>query len=112
MNKLKLRTIHVALALTVFCVGNVAAAADQEGAKETNVVNINSATEVELAYLPGVGSTTASRIVAFREKRAFKTPQQLMRVKGIGRKTYRKIQKYIVVKGKTTATSKIKRSKE
>ena len=72
------------------------------------VVNINKATEVELTYLPGIGPATASHIVEYRSRQEFKQPRHLMRVKGIGRKTFAKIEKYIVVQGPTTATKKIK----
>ena len=71
------------------------------------VVNVNTATEQQLAFLPGVGSTTARRIVAYRERRKFGKPAHLMRVKGIGRKTFLRLKPYIVIKGETTAQGKI-----
>ncbi|MBN2717874.1 MAG: helix-hairpin-helix domain-containing protein [Deltaproteobacteria bacterium] len=72
------------------------------------VVNINNASEAELTYLPGIGPATAVHIVQYRQKQPFKQTKHLMRVKGIGRKTFQKIEKYIVVEGKTTATQKIR----
>lgn len=75
---------------------------------ESGVVNINDASETELAYLPGVGPSTASNIIAYRKSRPFGKPMHLMRVKGIGRKTFAKLKPFIVVEGPTTATKKIR----
>ena len=72
------------------------------------VVNINDASEMELAYLPGVGPSTAAHIVQYRKQQPFRKPMHLMRVKGIGRKTFAKLKPYIVIEGPTTATEKIK----
>ncbi len=50
-------------------------------------ININTATKSELMTLPGVGETTAERIVVYRkEKGQFTSVEQLMEVKGIGKK--------------------------
>lgn len=75
---------------------------------ESAVVNINDASEAELAYLPGVGPSTASHIVQYRKLRPFQKPMHLMRVKGIGRKTFAKLKPFIVIEGPTTATEKIR----
>ena len=49
------------------------------------VVNLNTATEVELDQLPGVGPATARAIVAHRDERGpFATVDQLLDVRGIG----------------------------
>ncbi|MBN2525015.1 MAG: helix-hairpin-helix domain-containing protein [Deltaproteobacteria bacterium] len=93
-------------ALTFMTMATVAAAAETPG--KSPVVNINNASEVELAYLPGVGPSTAAHIVEYRKRQPFKLAKHLMRVKGIGRKTFAKLQNYIVVEGQTTATQKIK----
>lgn len=51
-------------------------------------VNINVATAEELQMLDGVGPVIAARIVAYRATYgAFRHPEDLMRVKGIGPKT-------------------------
>lgn len=47
-------------------------------------VNVNTATEVELMQLPGIGVVTARKIIEAREKESFKVPDDLRRVKGIG----------------------------
>jgi competence protein ComEA len=52
----------------------------------TNVkVNINTATAEELVQLEKIGPSYASRIVEYRQKHGpFKTPEDIMQVKGIG----------------------------
>lgn len=70
-------------------------------------VNLNTATPEQLALLPGIGPSKARAIVRYRERVKFRTPVQLIRVRGIGRKTYQKLRPYLSVSGPTTATSKI-----
>lgn len=61
-------------------------------------INVNTATAKELQGLPGVGEVTAERIVAFRtEKGKFKAPNDLLKVKGVGKKSLEKIKDLIVV---------------
>jgi len=48
--------------------------------------------------LPGIGETTAERILLHREERGkFKTPADLKNVKGIGDKKFEKLKPYIEV---------------
>jgi len=55
-------------------------------------ININKATAAELQQIKGIGNTVAANIVEYREKNgSFKTPEDIMKVKGIGAKTYDKI---------------------
>jgi competence protein ComEA len=65
-------------------------------------ININTATMAELEALPGVGPAIAERIVSYRKDNPFKQRNQIMRVKGIGEKTFAKIKDYLVVEGDTT----------
>ncbi len=63
-------------------------------------LNINYATEKELAMLPGIGDTYAKRIVQHREEHGpFIIINDLMNVKGIGEKRFESISKYITVGG-------------
>jgi comEA protein len=65
---------------------------------EAAVVNLNSATAVELEKLPGVGPATATRIVEYRQKNgAFKKIEDLMNVRGIGEKTFLNLKPLITV---------------
>jgi competence protein ComEA len=51
-------------------------------------VNLNSAPAAELQTLPGVGPALAARIVAWRSEHGpFRTPGELVQVRGIGPNT-------------------------
>ncbi len=71
----------------------------QAKVKTTGSVNINTASASELMALPGIGKSKAQAIVAFRAKSPFKVTQDLMQVKGIGKKVYAKLQPFVVVSG-------------
>lgn len=69
-----------------------------QGSGQEGVVNINTATEQELTALPGVGEATAAAIVEERERGGpFASPEDLMRVTGIGQKKYERMRDLIVV---------------
>jgi competence protein ComEA len=77
----------------------------QSGPSTTGVVNVNTASEDELVKLPGIGPSRAKAILELRAKLSgFKKLEDLMRVKGIGRKTYRKLEPMLRLDGKTTLT--------
>jgi competence protein ComEA len=65
-------------------------------------INVNQASAQQLALLPGIGPATAAKIIAYRERQPFTRPQQLMQVKGIGKKTYAAIMPFITLSGDTT----------
>ena len=65
-------------------------------------VNVNTASVELLDLLPGVGLKAAQRIVAQREKRPFRRPEELAKVKGFGRKKFQRIRPYVSVQGPTT----------
>jgi comEA protein len=94
----------VLVAMTAMTLDAAAAETNSAGA----VVNLNTATATELSYLPGVGQSKAEAIIEYRSNRQFKKVEDLMRVKGIGRKTFRKIRSFLAVQGPTTAKGKIK----
>lgn len=61
-------------------------------------IDINSATWVEWAQLPGIGQTLAQRIVADRETNgSFQSVDDLQRVKGIGPKTVEKLRPWLEI---------------
>ena len=60
-------------------------------------VNLNTATVAELQRLPGVGPARAEAIVAYRERRPFRRIEELMRIRGIGRKTFRRLRPMLTV---------------
>ena len=62
------------------------------------VIDINQASEEDFAKLPGVGPELARRIVAFREKHGpFRRVEDLLVIRGIGHKKWRKIRPYLRV---------------
>ena len=72
-------------------------------------VNINEADASELALLPRVGPALSARIVEYREETGkFKSPEDLMLVRGIGEKTFELMEPYVAVSGKTTLTEKVR----
>lgn len=61
-------------------------------------ININQAMESEIARLPRIGPVLAQRIVAYRlEHGPFQSTGDLLKVKGIGKKTLTKIEAYLAI---------------
>ena len=51
--------------------------------------------------IPGIGKTMADRIVAFRDEHGpFKRVEDLMKIKGIGEKSFQKLSAYVKVSRK------------
>ncbi len=61
-------------------------------------VNINTATVDELMTVPEIGKVLAERINEYREnERSFKTVEDLLNVKGVGKATLDKIRDHVTV---------------
>lgn len=72
--------------------------ADSGSGGQKSKVNINTATELELQALNGVGPATAEKIVDYRKNNGyFKKPEDLKNVNGIGDKTFEKLKEQIMV---------------
>ena len=69
------------------------------------VINLNTAPAEVLSLLPGVGPAKADAIVTYRRRRPFRTVDELVRIKGIGRKMVRGLRLHLAVAGPTTATA-------
>jgi competence protein ComEA len=69
------------------------------------VVNIQTATAEQLDLLPGIGPSKAQAIVSFRERHAFRRVEDILRVRGIGRGTFRELRPMLTVDGPTTLTA-------
>jgi competence ComEA-like helix-hairpin-helix protein len=67
----------------------------------TGVLNLNRATEAELRLLPGIGKRKAQLIVERREKKPFKTVEEVGRIKGM-RALVERLRARLVVEGDTT----------
>jgi competence protein ComEA len=96
------RTFAVAVALALALVGTGADAKGKGGAKVSGVVNLNQATAAQLDLLPGVGAKAAQAIITYREKHKFTRIEELVKVKGFGKKRFAKLKPYLSVQGETT----------
>lgn len=67
-------------------------------------ININTASAAELELLPGIGPAMSERIINYRKEHPFQARNNIMRIKGIGKKTFQKIKDFLVVEGETTLT--------
>ncbi len=100
--------LHVAL-----CAGAIAAliaipaGAEQASAQQTQaepaapaaeeLVDLNTATAVELEALPGIGPRTAELIVEYRREQPFARVEDLMNIRGIGERTFLRLRPLIRV---------------
>lgn len=83
MQKLKKATLLcIAVAIMMVLAGTT-------GAEESGKINLNKATVEELAQLKRIGTKYAERIVKHREENGpFKTTEDIIKVPGIGPKTF------------------------
>ncbi len=71
----------------------------KEEKKDIFKVNINTATQTQLETLPGIGASTATKILTYRkEKGKFKKIEDIKEVTGIGEAKFEKIKDSITVK--------------
>lgn len=76
--------------------GNGEPAPEEPAERAPARININEATAEELDLLPGIGPAKARAIIEYRETFGrFETPEQLMEVKGIGKKTFERLKDLI-----------------
>jgi competence protein ComEA len=88
----------LAVAFAVLVAPSLAVAGSAAKPAPTSKVNLNTASAEQLATLPGVGPSLASRIVEYRQKSgSFKSVQELMNVKGVGEKNLARIQGYLTL---------------
>ena len=91
--------IVLALVALVALVPPAAAA----GKRLTGVVNLNTAPVEVLGLLPGVGPAKAAEIARYRQRRSFRTVDELVRIRGIGRQMVRRLRPHLATAGPTTA---------
>lgn len=67
-------------------------------ASTTELIDINTASQAELESLPGIGPTTARKIIEYRETNGpFINAEDIINVSGIGPGTYERIKDLITV---------------
>jgi len=83
------------IALVLFCVALWASISVAQTVK----VNINTATAEELTVLKYVGEALSQRIVEYREEHgAFESPEDIVKVPGVGQRVYDANKNIITVK--------------
>ncbi len=71
------------------------------------VVNIATASAEQLQLLPGIGPSKAQAILTYRTAHPFQRVEDILRVRGIGRATFRRLRSMITVSGATTMTTDV-----
>ena len=98
--------VAVGVLLAVLVVSIAAVSAASEPAL-TGVVNINTATLEQLQLLPGIGEARARAIVSMRKQSGgFKSLDDLLEVKGIGKAMLDRLRPFLSLSGQTTASKR------
>ena len=88
----------LALLLLAATPAAIAAPQAKKAATADAPVDLNAATVDQLTTIPGIGRVTAERIVQWREQNGpFRRAEDLMKVKGIGDKSFDKLRPYVKV---------------
>ena len=96
-------TMAVVSAVLFLGLGGDAEAAPRKPAKQVSgMINLNQASAAQLDLLPGVGAKAAARIIDFRKKTPFTRPEEIVQVKGFGKKKYDRLKTHLAVAGPTT----------
>ena len=84
--------------------GGEAMAAKRPRAKValTGQLNLNTATPQQIDLLPGLGQKAVKRITDYRQKTPFARVEELVKVKGFGKKTFDRLKPFLSVSGPTT----------
>jgi len=87
--------------LSVFFLAICFAFAAESGANKKpplKPININTANSDELQQVPGIGPATAEKILQMRKSYgAFKSVDDLLSIKGLGKKRLEKMRRYLTV---------------
>jgi comEA protein len=99
--------------LVLFCCFIFAAGSEATKKPPLKPININTATSDELQQVPGIGPVTADKILQMRKSYgAFKSVDDLLAIRGIGKKRLEKMRKYLTVSkvtgaGKSSAATRL-----
>jgi competence protein ComEA len=92
----------VAVAFLALGAGEAFAAKKVAKKQLTGVLNLNTATAQQIDLLPGVGEKAAKKIIDYRSKQPFAKVEDLMKVKGFGKKKLEKLKPFLTISGPTT----------
>lgn len=103
--------IRAAVVLAAVGLSGAAFAKGHARPKVEGVVNLNTASAEQIDALPGVAPKTAQAVVEYRKEHPFTRPEEVVRVKGFGKKRFQKIHAFLAVSGPTTihALAKVKK---
>ncbi len=96
MKSLKVVTLVIALVVSLTFLPLIAQQAGAKGGEQK--ININTASLGELQKLPRVGPQVAQRIIDYRKEHGnFKKIEEIMKVRGIGERTFNQLKDLITV---------------
>ena len=90
-DKRRFAAVALTIAVLMGCLGLGTLQAQDDKAP----VNINTADEATLMLLKGIGEVKAKAIVEYRQSQPFETIADIMKVPGIGEKTFESIKDHI-----------------
>ncbi len=101
MKSSKVVALVIALAVGLSFLPLIAQQAGSKGGEQK--ININTASLSELQKLPRVGPQVAQRIIDYRKEHGnFRKIEEIMKVRGIGEKTYNQLKDLITVGAEST----------
>jgi len=101
MTNMKSRRMKIGLVLVVVFALGFLSPLQAQSKTTAKKVNINTANLDELQTLPRIGEKVAQRIIDYREEHGqFKKIEELMKVRGVGEKTFKLIKDKIEVGSK------------
>src|SRR6267142_3804646 len=96
MRQIKLQ-VRISLSILVLCLA-FAAISNATKKPPLKPLNINTANSEELQQVPGIGPATAEKILQMRKSYgAFKSVDDLLSIRGIGKKRLEKMRRYLTV---------------
>lgn len=102
MTKMKNSRVQIGLVLAAVFVLSLLSPLLAQSKAAVKKVNINTADLDELQTLPRIGEKVAQRIIDYRKEHGpFKKIEELMKVRGVGEKTFKLLKDKIEVESKT-----------